>query len=126
MGESGSGHAVPMQIKGSTDAATTAPSPLELVLVGTGGCTTVDVVLILRRGRHDIRGCAVELDAERAENEPRVFTKIHYHFIVTGRGLKREAVQRAIDLSAEKYCSATVMLSKTAKITHDFEIREVD
>jgi putative redox protein len=94
------------------------------VLLGTGGCTAYDVVHILRRGRHAVTDCAVEIDADRATEDPKVFTRIHFHFRVTGRNLKPEAVERAIHLSAEKYCSASIMLGKTATITHDFEIVE--
>jgi putative redox protein len=97
---------------------------MEYVLLGSGGCTTFDVVHILKRGRHDVSGCDLRLEAERASEDPKVFTKIHYHFIVTGRNLRPDAVARAIALSAEKYCSASIMLGKTAAITHDFEIVE--
>jgi putative redox protein len=98
---------------------------MEYVLLGAGGCTAFDVVHILKRGRHDVQGCDLRLDAERASEDPKVFTKIHYHFIVSGRNLKSETVERAIALSAEKYCSASIMLEKTATITHDFEIVDV-
>lgn len=124
LGESNSGHAIAMSAPMSPGAATNAPSPMEYLLLGTGGCTAVDVVLILQKGRHDIRDCEIFLESERAPEDPKVFTKIHMHFKVTGKGLKPETVQRAIDLSAEKYCSASIMLGKTAKITHDFEIVE--
>ena len=99
-----------------------APRPMELVLAGTGGCTAYDVVLILKRSRQEVTGCEVSLKAERAENDPKVFTKIHFHFTLRGKGLKSEAVERAIQLSAEKYCSASIMLGRTAEITHDWEI----
>jgi putative redox protein len=95
---------------------------MELVLAGTGGCTAYDVVLILKKGRHDVQHCSVQLEAERAPSDPKVFTSIHFHFVVTGRGLKAEVVKRAIALSHEKYCSASVMLGKTAKLSHSFEI----
>jgi len=124
VGESNSGHAMVMHAAVTPGAPTMAPSPMEYLLLGTGGCTAVDVVMILQRGRHDITDCRVTLEAERASEDPKVFTKIHYHFIVTGRKLKPEAVDRAIHLSAEKYCSASIMLGKTAAITHDFEIVE--
>jgi putative redox protein len=101
-----------------------APRPMELVLAGTGGCTSFDVVMILKRGRQEVSGCEVDIKAERAETDPKVFTKIHMHFVVTGKALKPEAVERAIKLSAEKYCSASIMLGKTAEITHDWEIVE--
>ena len=97
---------------------------MELVLAGTGGCTAYDVVLILRRGRHAVTRCDVTLKAERAEADPKVFTRIHFHFVVAGTGLKGEAVERAIRLSHEKFCSASVMLAKTATLTHSFEIRD--
>jgi putative redox protein len=95
------------------------------VLLGTGGCTAYDVVLILKRSRADIRGCEVELEATRAEEDPKVFTGIHFHFKVSGKGLKAAAVERAVELSHDKYCSASIMLGKTAEITHSIEIIEV-
>ncbi len=101
-----------------------APRPMEMLLAGTGGCTAFDVVMILKKGRHAITGCEVSLLAERAETEPKVFTRIHFHFRVSGNQLKPEAVARAIELSKDKYCSASIMLGKTATITHDFEIIE--
>ncbi len=121
LGESGSGHAVLMS-GSQAEGRSVAPSPMELVLIGTGGCTAFDVVHILERGRELVEDCVAELEAERAETEPRVFTRIHVHFVVTGRGLDAAKVERAIQLSAEKYCSASAMLAKTATITHDFEI----
>ena len=127
--ETGSGHVLAMD--GAPDAVrpenggeNLAPRPMETVLAGTGGCTAYDVVLILRRGRHDVRGCSVRLTSERAETDPKVFTKIHMHFTVTGRDLATEAVERAIALSHDKYCSASIMLGKTAEITTSFEIVE--
>jgi putative redox protein len=120
--ETGSGHAVIMEGAGDLGGKNQAPRPMEMVLLGTGGCTAYDVVLILKRGRHAIEGCEVKLTAERAEVDPKVFTKIHYHYTVTGRNLKPETVERAIKLSAEKYCSASIMLEKMAEITHDFSI----
>ncbi|TIN06981.1 MAG: osmotically inducible protein C, partial [Mesorhizobium sp.] len=101
---------------------TPGPSPMELVLLGTGGCSAYDVVHILEKGREAVEDCVVELDADRAEKEPRVFTRIHMHFIVKGRALSHDKVRRAIDLSIEKYCSASAMMAKTAEITHDFEV----
>jgi putative redox protein len=120
--ESGSGHAVVMD--GAIDAGgrNLGPRPMEMVLAGTGGCTAFDVVLILKRGRHAVSGCEVRLTAERAEADPKVFTHIHFHYRIKGRQLKPEAVARAIALSKEKYCSASIMIGKTAEITHDFEI----
>ena len=120
--ESGSGHAIVMD--GATDAGgrNLGPRPMEMVLAGTGGCTAFDIVLILKRGRHAISGCEVRLTAERAEADPKVFTHIHFHYRVKGRQLKPDAVARAIELSKEKYCSASIMIGKTAEITHDFEI----
>ncbi len=122
--ETGSGHLVAMD--GSTDAGgrNLAPRPMELLLVGMGGCTSFDVVLILQRGRHAISGCTVKLQAERAETDPKVFTRINLHYTVTGKDLKPEVVERALNLSAEKYCSASIMLGKTAEITHSFELVE--
>ena len=128
--ETGSGHILAMD--GAPDAANPAnggqnlaPRPMETVLAGTGGCTAYDVVLILKRGRHDVRGCSVRLTSERASEEPKVFTRIHMHFIVSGRGLQAAAVERAIHLSHEKYCSASIMLAKTAEISTSFEIVEL-
>ena len=97
---------------------------MELLLAGTGGCTAFDVVMILKKGRHNVTGCEVSLHAERAESEPKVFTHIHFHYKVRGNNLKQEAVARAIELSKSKYCSASIMLGEVAKITHDFEIVE--
>jgi putative redox protein len=122
VGESNSGHAIVMHAAAAPGAPTVAPSPMEYLLLGSGGCTAIDVVHILQKGRHDITDCEVKLEAERASEDPKVFTKIHYHFVVTGRKLKPETVDRAIKLSAEKYCSASIMLGKMADITHDFEI----
>ena len=127
--ETGSGHIVNMD--GAPDERTPtnggqnlAARPMELLLAGMGGCTAYDVVLILKRGRHAVRGCTVEIQAERAEVEPKVFTKINLHFTVTGQGLPAAAVERAIALSHEKYCSASIMLAKTAEITTSFEVIE--
>lgn len=127
--ETGSGHIVNMD--GAPDERTPANGgqnlaarPMELLLAGMGGCTAYDVVLILKRGRHAVRGCTVEIQAERAEVEPKVFTQIHLHFTVTGQGLPEAAVERAIALSHEKYCSASIMLGKTAHITTSFTVGE--
>ncbi|NPC57986.1 OsmC family protein [Caenimonas soli] len=125
--ETGSGHVLMMD--GAPDTAkpenggqNLAPRPMETVLAGTGGCTAYDVVLILKRGRHDVQGCSVKLAADRAPNDPKVFTKIHMHFTVTGNGVPAPAVERAIAMSHEKYCSASIMLAKTAEITTSFEV----
>lgn len=120
----GSGHLVAMDGAPEGGGNNLAPRPMELVLAGTGGCTAYDVVLILKRGRHDVRGCDVEVSAERAGSDPKVFTRIAMKFVVRGRNLGREAVLRAVQLSHEKYCSATAMLAKTAEITHSVEIVE--
>jgi len=101
------------------------PRPMETVLAGTGGCTAYDVVTILRKARQAISDCVVELDAQRAAEDPKVFTRIHFHFIVSGRNVDPKHVERAIHLSAEKYCSASIMLGKTAVISHDFEIKDL-
>lgn len=120
--ETGTGHLVAMDGAPDAGGRNLAPRPMELVLAGTGGCSAFDVVLILKRGRQAVSGCEVRLQAERAETDPKVFTRIHMHFRVTGKDLKPEAVERAVRLSAEKYCSASIMLGKTAEMTHDFEI----
>jgi putative redox protein len=124
LGESDSGHAVVMGSKGGKTGVAIAPTPMELILMGLGGCTSYDVVHILERGREAVTDCALEIDAERAEEDPKVFTKIHLHFVVTGRKLNAAKVERAIALSAEKYCSASAMLSRSVAITHDFEVAE--
>jgi putative redox protein len=129
--ETGSGHIIAMD--GAPDSAkpenggqNLAPRPMETVLAGAGGCTAYDVVLILKRGRHDVRGCSVKLTADRAEVDPKVFTKINMHFTVTGKALPQAAVERAIAMSHEKYCSATIMLAKTAQISTSFDVIDVD
>lgn len=126
----GSGHTLVMD--GAPDAdkpdnggANLAPRPMETMLAGAGGCTAYDVVLILKRGRQDVRGCSVKLSSERAATDPKVFTKIHMHFVVTGKALSPSSVERAIAMSHDKYCSATVMLGKTAVISTSFAIQEV-
>lgn len=126
LGMTESGHAVLMDGPPDHGGRNLGPRPMEMVLMGTAGCTTFDVVHILKKGRQDVRGCEVDVEAERADVDPKVFTRIHFHFIVTGKGLKPESVERAVNLSAEKYCSASIMLAKTAAITHDFEIREAE
>lgn len=122
--ETGSGHLVTMDGAPDGGGRNLAPRPMEMVLLGTGGCTAYDVVLILKRGRHDVRGCTVRLDADRAAEDPKVFTRIAFRFVVTGRNLKPEVVDRAIRLSHEKYCSASAMLASTARIETSFEIVE--
>ena len=126
VGESGSGHAVVMDGPPEHGGRNLGVRPMEMLLLGLGGCTAFDVVHILKRLREPVSDCVVELSAERAEEEPKVFTRIHVHFIVTGRGLADKKVARAVTLSAEKYCSASIMLGKTADISHDYEIREAD
>ena len=122
--ETGSGHLLMMDGAPDGGGRNLAPRPMETVLAGTGGCTAYDVVLILKRGRHDVRGCQVQVKADRAEADPKVFTRIHMHFVVTGRGLPEPAVARAIALSHERYCSASIMLAKTAEITTSHELIE--
>lgn len=124
LGESGSGHKVLMDGPPEAGGQNLGPRPMEMVLMGTGGCTAFDVVLILKKSRQNISDCVVEIEAERALQEPKVFTRIHFHFILTGTKLNHQQVERAIGLSAEKYCSASIMLAKTAELTHDFEIVE--
>ncbi|MCW5667107.1 MAG: OsmC family protein [Piscinibacter sp.] len=120
--ETGSGHLITMDGAPDGGGRNLAPRPMETVLAGTGACTAYDVVLILKRGRHDVRGCQVRIEADRAEVDPKVFTRIRMHFIVTGRDLPESAVERAVKLSHEKYCSASAMLGKTAEMTTSFEI----
>ncbi len=125
MAEADSGHAIVMDGSPDIGGRNLGPRPMEMLLMGAGGCTSIDVVMILQKSRQDVTDCQVELTAERAEDHPKVFTKIHFHFIVKGRALKPDVVARAINLSAEKYCSATIMLARTAAVSHDFEIVEV-
>jgi putative redox protein len=122
VGESGSGHAVVLDGPPDAGGRNVGMRPMEMVLVGMGGCTAFDVVSILQKARQPVRDCRVELSAERADEIPKVFTRIHVHFVVSGHGLKPAQVERAVKLSAEKYCSASIMLGRTAEITHDFEI----
>ena len=126
VGETETSHAIVMDGAPDAGGRNIGPRPMEVVLIGTGGCTAFDVVHILKKARQAVSDCVVELEAERADTDPKVFTKIHMHFVVTGKDLKPEQVERAIKLSAEKYCSASIMLGKTAVITHDFEIRETE
>jgi putative redox protein len=123
VGEATTGHKIAFGT-GHNDGPKPGPSPMELVLIGTGGCAAWDVVAILEKGRERIEDVVVELDADRAETEPKVFTRVHMHFIVKGRGLDPRKVERAINLSVEKYCSASAMIAKTATMTHDFEVIE--
>lgn len=122
--ETGSGHTVVMDGAPEAGGRNLAPRPMELLLAGTGGCTAFDVVMILKKGRHAVTACDVSLSAERAETDPKVFTRVHFHYRVKGQQLKPEAVARAIELSKEKYCSASIMLAQSAEITADFEIVE--
>jgi putative redox protein len=122
IGESGSGHKIVLGTAFGPEGRTPGPSPMELVLIGMGGCTAFDVVHILEKGREEIEDLAVELQVERAQQDPKVFTRVHMHFVVKGHALAAEKVERAIKLSADKYCSASAMIAKTATITHDFEV----
>ncbi len=124
LGETGSGHAVLMDGPPEGGGRNLGPRPMEMLLLGAGGCTAYDVVHILKKGRQAVSDCIVEIEAERAAEDPKVFTKIHFHFAVKGKGLNSLQVERAISLSAEKYCSASIMLGKTAVISHDFEVFE--
>lgn len=125
LGTTESGHAVLMDGPPDAGGRNLGPRPMEMLLLGAGGCTAFDVVSILKKGRHDVRDCEVQIDAERAATDPKVFTRIHLHFVVSGKAVKHEAVERALKLSAEKFCSATIMLGKTAEVTHDFELVEL-
>ncbi len=122
VGSSGSGHSIVLGSALEPGGPTPGPSPMELLLIGTGGCSAIDVVMILERGREPVEDCECVVTAERAAQDPKVFTKIHLHFIVTGRGLTATKVERAVQLSAEKYCSASIMMAKAAEVTHDFEV----
>jgi putative redox protein len=124
LAETGSNHVVPMDGAPEGGGRNLAPRPMEMVLLGTGGCSAYDVVLILKKSGQQVTGCDVKLSAERAETDPKVFTRIHMHFTVRGHALKKNLVEHAIRLSHEKYCSATAMLTKSAEITKDFEIVE--
>lgn len=126
IGETDSGHAVVMDGPPDHGGRNLGPRPMEMLLLGLGGCTTFDIIMILKKSRQAVTDCVVEISAERADEEPKVFTKIHIHFIVTGKDLKEKQVERAVSLSAEKYCSASIMLGKMAEITHDFEIVETE
>ena len=124
LAETGSNHLVTMDGAADGGGRNLAPRPMEVVLAGTGGCSAYDVVVILKKSGQEVTGCEVKLTAERAATDPKVFTKIHMHWKVRGRGLKRNLVEHAVRLSHEKYCSATSMLTKTAEITRDFEVVE--
>ena len=124
LGESGSGHAVVMDGPADHGGRNLGVRPMEMLLLGMGGCTAFDVVSILKKSRQPVTDCVAEIEAGRADTDPKIFTTIHVHFIVTGKDLSEKRVARAVELSAEKYCSASIMLGKTAKISHDFEIRE--
>ncbi|GGE54258.1 OsmC family protein [Actibacterium pelagium] len=124
IGTSGTGHSIVLGTKHGDSDATPGPSPMELVLLGTGGCSAYDVVSILEKSRQNIEDVQVEMTAERAETDPKVFVKVHLHFIVIGRGVDQKRVERAIALSVDKYCSASAMVAKSAEVTHDFEVIE--
>ena len=126
IGESGTGHTIVMDGPEELGGHGTGMRPMELLLLGMGGCTSFDMVQMLKKGRQDIRDCVVEIDSERSDEIPKVFTKIRVHYKVTGKNLKEAQVKRAVELSTEKYCSASIMLGKTAEITHDYEIINVD
>jgi putative redox protein len=122
LGETESGHAVLMDGAPAAGGRNLGPRPMEMLLLGAGGCTSFDVIAILKKSRQAVSDCYVEIEAERAETDPKVFTKIHMHFVVKGKDIKPEAVEKAIKLSADKYCSASIMLGATAAMTHDFEV----
>ena len=124
VGESGSGHAMVIDGAPAAGGRNIGPRPMEMMLIGLGGCSAFDVVLILRKSRQAVTDCRVELEAERADTAPRVFTRIHMVFVVSGKALRESAVRRAVDLSAEKYCSATAMLRASVEITHEYRIEE--
>lgn len=126
VGESGSGHSVVMDGAPEFGGRDLGFRPMEMLLLGLGGCTAFDVVMILNKARQNIHDCEIHIEAERAESIPKVFTRIHIHFVISGRGLDAARVEKAVNLSAEKYCSASEMLGKTAEMTHDFEVVELD
>ncbi len=125
VGETGSGHAVVMDGPPDHGGRNLGVRPMEMILLGVGGCSSFDVVQILQKGRHDVVDCVTEISAERVDTIPSVFSKIHLHFVISGKRLKEAAVERAVRLSAEKYCSASIMLGKAVEITHDFKVIEV-
>jgi len=122
VGESGSGHSVVMDGAPEAGGRNLGVRPMEMLLLGLGGCSAFDVVMILKRGRQQVEDCVVELQAERADTDPKVFTKVNLNYLITGKALDRNKVERAVQLSAEKYCSASAMFAKTAEITHTIEI----
>lgn len=122
IGESESGHGIVMDASPEVGGRNLGPRPMEMLLLGAGGCSSIDVMMILKKSRQAVSDCYVEMSAERAETDPKVFTKIHMHFVVKGKDIKPEAVEKAVKLSAEKYCSASIMLGATAEMTHDFEV----
>jgi len=124
VGETGSGHAVVIDGPAEIGGRNLGPRPMELMLLAVGSCSAVDIVHILKKARQPVSGCEVAVSGERAETDPKVFTKIHLHFVVTGKGLSENQVRRAVELSAEKYCSASIMLRQAAQVTHGFEVRE--
>ena len=124
VGESPSGHSVVMDGPPEAGGRNLGVRPMEMLLLGLGGCSSFDIVSMLKKGKQDIIDCEVEISAERADTEPKVFTKIHLHFIISGNDLSEKRVKRAIELSAEKYCSASIMLGKTAEVTHDYELKQ--
>ena len=125
-GESGSGHCVVMDGPPEAGGKNLGPRPMEMVLLGLGGCTAFDVVTILKKGRHNVADCQIEIEAERAETIPKVFTRIHVRYIVSGKGLAEKAVARAVDLTAEKYCSVSIMLGQAVELSHDYVIKETE
>ena len=125
VGESPSGHSVVMDGPPESGGRNLGIRPMEMLLLGLGGCSSFDIVSMLKKGKQDLVDCEVEISAKRADSEPKVFTKIHMHFIISGNNLSEKRVVRAIELSAEKYCSASIMLGKTAEVTHDYEIKEL-
>jgi len=126
VGESGSGHSVVMDGPPDFGGRNLGIRPMEMLLLGLGGCASFDIVSMLKKGKQDLVDCEVEISAKRADSEPKVFTNVHLHFIISGNNLSEKKVERAIELSAEKYCSASIMLGKTAEITHDFKLQELN
>ncbi len=124
--EAGSGHAIVVDGPAEIGGRNLGVRPMELMLMSVGSCSAVDIVMILKKARQPIEDCVVEVEGERAETDPKVFTKIHLHFIVSGKGLSDKQVARAVQLSAEKYCSASIMLQQACEVTHDYEVRDAD